>query len=545
MMFAKLFFLPLVVLICACGREKTAFTRHDAPHHFVELKALEQLVETQPSAALDSLVWLKGKEEKQPFTTMDANELRLREVQVQYKNRALSADSPDLSPVIAFYDSLALVYPNDADLQFLRANAYYYKGVECAYADEDVAAFTHYLKALQVMGLRDDWSEIPYAKRFIALTFTRLSEILYRYGLQDDAFETCHKASSYYDSKADLAAMTRFEAAIFQSQKDYDKALARFQESVKLVSTDDDQVQLSIGAKLFEFQQYDSAISHLEKAFEDGDRFARIDAAAKLAEIFRDKGLSEEELRYTRFYVDNSLMEARRASRKMEIEYLYMDFNRPNEVVAKGQEHLSSFNVWLLLALVVVIAFMTYIIIRNRKRINHIENKISTIEQRHDRETADKDHEIEQISHQLSETRDRIENAPTMDLEEALRSFMESPIALKIKKSLDGKDIMIKNVGLFPKLKLKEMDYIGLVQAVNRSFPDFSSHLMKDFPDLNVSDVRHSCLALLGLNDAEIAVLEGISYSGTNRRTNKILSVIHDGENLQLALITYLTKLYN
>ena len=88
------------------------------------------------------------------------------------------------------------------------------------------------------------------------------------------------------------------------------------------------------------------------------------------------------------------------------------------------------------------------------------------------------------------------------------------------------------------------MDYIELVKEANHSFPDFSSRFLKDFPDLNVADLRHSCLALLGLNDAEIAVLEGISYSGTNRRTKKILTVIGQGNNLEQALLSYLNDNY-
>ncbi|MBQ8959199.1 MAG: tetratricopeptide repeat protein [Bacteroidales bacterium] len=538
--FAKVFFFSLSVLMCACGRGKTAFTRQNAPHHFVELKALERLIETQPSAALDSVAWLKDQEAHTPFTELDACELRLREVQAQYKNRSLSTASPDLSPVLAFYDSLAVFYPTDADLQFLRANAYYYKGAECAFASEDVMALTHYLKALQVMSLRDDWSGNPYAKRFIALTFTRLSEILYRYGLQDEAFESCRKASSYYESEADLAAIMRFEAAIYQSQKDYDKALARFQESTEMVPMDDGQVQLSVGAKLIELQQYDSAVPHLETAFDSGDRFARVEASAKLAAIYRDKGRADEELRYTRFYVENSMSETRLASRKLEIEYLYEDFNRPKEQVASSKEPQASSPLWILMVLLAVIVFLAYIIVRNRKRISHIENKISTIEQRYGQGIADSDVEIEQVSQQLNNTHERPENTNKIDFDMAWQSYMESPMALKIKNSLDGKDIMIKNVGVFPKLKLKEMDYMGLVQAANRSFPDFSSRFLKDHPDLNVADVRHSCLALLGLNDAEIAVLEGISYSGTNRRTNKVLAALNEGDNLELALLTYI-----
>ena len=114
----------------------------------------------------------------------------------------------------------------------------------------------------------------------------------------------------------------------------------------------------------------------------------------------------------------------------------------------------------------------------------------------------------------------------------------------KIKRLVEGKDIMIKSVGAYQNLKLKEMDYIGLVQEANRCFPDFSSRFLKQYPDLNIADLRHCCLGLLGMNDAVIAVLEGISYSGANRRTNKILSSMSTGENLELAMITYLRNVF-
>ena len=116
---------------------------------------------------------------------------------------------------------------------------------------------------------------------------------------------------------------------------------------------------------------------------------------------------------------------------------------------------------------------------------------------------------------------------------------------LTVKAGLvEGKDIMIKNVGVFPKLKLKEMDYIELVREANRFFPDFSLRLLREYPDLNGTDFRHGCLALLGMNDAQLAVLEGISYSGSNRRTNKFIDVLKLGDNLQQALLTYLKMHY-
>ena len=524
----------------ACSRPKSVFTEANAPHH-KELMTVEALLETNPPVAMDSVNALKKKALLSPFTELDGHELRLREMQALYKNRCLSEQCPDLAPTVAFFDSLATTYHDDADLQFLCANAHYYKGVQCAFANDDVAAFTDYLKAMDVMRRREDWTDHPYAKRFIALTYTRLSEILYRYGLHDAAIASCRKASSFYESESDKAAMLRFEAAIYQSQKQYDAAMACLQEAQKMSEVNDDAFQLILGVKLYDLQQYDSAVPHLERAFQTGDRFARVDAAAKLSEIFRDKGMADKELAYTRFYVENSLKETQMASKRMEIEYLYRDFNhaKTEPDAAKKSDKTPLWVLSLLLIFAVVI--LAYIIVHNRKRISHIENKITTIEQKHEQENADKDHVIEQMAQHLSDTREQLQ-ANRADFDEAWSAFANSPIVTKIRDSVEGKDIMIKNVGVYPKLKLKEMDYIDLVKEANRCFTDFSSSFLKDYPDLNIADLRHCCLGLMGLNDAEIAVLEGISYSGANRRTNKILSSLNAGESLENALIEYLKK---
>lgn len=520
------------VLFGSCTRNRSPFTSNTAPRHFNELRAVETLLETDPAQAALSVYALLEAASEDSFTTMDSIELDLRVVQMQYKNRWLDEESPDLSPVVAFYDSLAILYPTDDELCYLRANAYYYKGVEHAFANDDVAAFKRYLDALGMMRLFEAWDVHPYAKRFIALVYTRLSEILYSYGLYEKAMEACSEASGYYEADADMAAMMRYEANIYQAEKEYDKALARFAQAQDLAPLGEDATELALGAKLFELQQYDSAYPHLKRAFATGDHFARVDAATKLAEICRTKGLDEEELRYTRFYVESSMMESRTASRKMEIGYLYDEFNRPKAETPSTNGNGNATLFVIVALLVALVALMTFIIIRNRKRISHIESKITTMEQKHKQGLTVKEPENEPVVHDEAQ------------FQAALNTLFTSKIALKINGMMEGKDIMIKNVGLFPKLKLKEMDFIDLVREANHCFPDFSMRLLREYPDLNVTDFRHGCLALLGLNDAQMAVLEGISYSGSNRRTNKFIGVLNLGDNLEQALLTYLRNCY-
>ena len=228
------------------------------------------------------------------------------------------------------------------------------------------------------------------------------------------------------------------------------------------------------------------------------------------------------------------------ASKKMEIEYLYDDFNSLKVVETGNKKENNEIVSVLMVLLVAVISFLAFIIVRNRSRISHIENQISDIKEKHRKEKEDKELQISQMAQQLNDTRERLENVTNHTFDEAWQGFNDSEIAQKIKGMMEGTDIMIKNVGLFPKLKLKEVDFIDLVRTVNANFTDCSQRFLKDFPDLNTADFRQCCLAMLGMNDAQIAVLEGISYSGVNRRTKKILSALESEVTLEQAFVTYL-----
>ena len=200
-----------------------------------------------------------------------------------------------------------------------------------------------------------------------------------------------------------------------------------------------------------------------------------------------------------------------------------------------------------LLLIAVVIAFMAYIIIHNRHRISSIEQQLSTLEKNHREEAEGKDQQIQSISKELNATKQQLErrrNVTVLDLGTALDNYLKAPATLRIKKSVKGKDIMTKSVGLYPNLKLSEMDFIEIVKTANTCFPDFSSFFLQDHSDLSTADLRHCCLALMGLNDAEIAVMEGITYSGANRRTKRILSIMGSESGLEETLLIYLKDLY-
>ena len=505
-------------------------------------------METHPEQALQLLEDCASTKKMDDWNELERHEYLVLKAEAQYKTGALDASSEPLDATVSFLDSLARYFPEDGTLRFLLAKSYYYLGTQNTFAFHDVDAADHYVSALETAWASRKAKDADQI-RFRGLCHYRLGEILYNYNLQASALQAFDSAQYYFAQVHDtmgIAACIRSVGEVYQGNKEYECALSKFKEANRLWDFGEDCYDHALGGLFFKHHQLDSAEVYLERSFESGGPYTRIDAAAKLAEIWRERGDREKEDYYTFFYVQNSIREANRSSEKMEIEFVYDGVKQSVDPQVSRASPSTHILVVAVLALA-VIALMAYIIFRNRHRINHIEQQISVMEKNHREETEGKDQQLQTIAQQLDATKQQLERrqqAPSIDFESAMDRFLNAAITLKIRKSVKGKDIMTKSVGLYPKLKLSEMDFIELVRAANTCFPDFSSHLLHDYGELSTGDLRHCCLALMGLNDAEIAVLEGISYSGANRRTKRILSIMDTGSGLEETVLLYLKNLY-
>lgn len=537
----------LTAMVCSCSQKPSVFSEQATPHHFQELQQAATMMADHPEQALQQLETMAPSASQ--WSEPERHELRLLTTEAQYKTGRLNASSYPLDETVEYFDSLAQQYPDAPTLRFLHANACYYLGTEDRLAQHDVKAAADFVTALEVLrsGLLPDDARVT---RFKGLCHYRLGEILYDYNIQASALSVFDSAGYYFGMVNDtlgVAACIRNAGEIYQGNKDYERALTRFKEANALWDFGDDLYDHAIGGMFFEHHQYDSASLYLERSFLTGGPYTRIDASAKLAELFKEKGNKEKEDYYTLFYIQNSIRETNRSSDKMEIEFL-VDAMKPEPAPDMSRSSLSSKGIVLVGTIVVVIALMAFIIIHNRHRISSIEKQLTTLEKSHREVTEDKDQQIQSISKELNDTKQQLErrrNVTPIDLGTALDNYLKAPNILKIKKSVKGKDIMTKSVGLYPNLKLSEMDFIEVVKTANTCFPDFSTHFLQDHNELSTVDLRHCCLALMGLNDAEIAVMEGITYSGANRRTKRILSIMGSESGLEESILLYLKDIYN
>ena len=538
----------IVTLLCSCLQKSSVFNEQATPHHFQELRQASTLMETHPEQALQLLEECAATSDPVGWNEIERHEYRVLKVEAQYKTGIIGVASEPLDVTVEFFDSLVQCFPKDGALRFLLAKSYYYLGTQYTTFRQDVDAADYYVAALETAWAGMDAMDAEQT-RFKGLCHYRLGEILYNYNIQTSALQAFDSARYYFAKVNDtmgIAACIRSAGEVYLANKGYECALGKFKEANRLWDFGDAWYDHAIGGLFFERQQMDSAAIYLGRSFETGGPYTRIDAAAKLAEIWRERGDAEKENYYTLFYVQNSIREANRSFDKMEIEFIY-DSIKNADAPQTPHSALTPHVLVIAVLVLAVIALMAFIIIRNRHRIFHIEQQLSDIEQSHRKETEGKDQQLQTITQELDATKQQLERrqqAPSIDFDSALDRYLNAPVTLKILKSLKGKDIMTKSVGLYPKLKLSEMDFIEVVRAANSCFPDFSSHLLKDYGELSTSDVRHCCLALMGLNDAEIAVLEGITYSGANRRTKRILSIMDNGSGLEETVLLYLKNLY-
>ena len=158
-----------------------------------------------------------------------------------------------------------------------------------------------------------------------------------------------------------------------------------------------------------------------------------------------------------------------------------------------------------------------------------------TISDNHEK-IQDKDKIIDNISKKIEDLESIKTNA---SFDEAYKSFCDSYIFKKIKSLMDGRIILIKNIQENSKLALSNNDIISLVKTFNKYFPNTISSLKKDYEGITSNDSKFFILSFMNFNDIEIAVLLGLTYSASNKRSKKIKDIFNIKSDLSDFVFQY------
>ncbi len=250
--------------------------------------------------------------------------------------------------------------------------------------------------------------------------------------------------------------------------------------------------------------KYDKALPYLLKCFEEGNANMKVDAAEMLASVYFSLNNHDKELYYAQYQAKAQSAEARLTPTKMELDVIYEKFLSDNS--PKDTSNSKSVNglVWILVIIIIVLIIG---VIGFYRYVKH--------------NTPDRDIPPAPVI-----------ETPKRTFEEDYNTFVNSKIYKDIKASLEGKEILIKTVGDYPRLALTRNKIITLTTTFNESFPNLTHSLSIAYPDLTQADFRFIILSFMGFSDIEIAVLLKQTYSSTNKRGNRIENIL--GTQLEL-----------
>ncbi len=319
----------------------------------------------------------------------------------------------------------------------------------------------------------------------------------------------------------------------FYELNDYDKADSVFKNHFNIKIQDYD-FHSAIGTKLFYERNYNEAIPHLKYCFENGNQQEKLVFSEKLAESYFNTNDHENEMQYIQHQAKNNSLEIRRTPLKLDLEKLYdINDNIINAQIDSTNDNNAKYIIIIILAFSVVIISIFVTLIKGKKQD---QEKIRSAQKTIDgnKEIIEsKDRIIDDISKELKDLK------TNESFEDAYKRFCESDICTKIRSSLEGVTILTKNVHVYSRLSLSSRSLIQIVKTFNSCFPNVSDAIKRDFPGISINDLRFIILIFMNLNDAEIAVLLGLTYGAANKRSNKIRNIFNIKDDFSSYLMTY------
>ena len=233
--------------------------------------------------------------------------------------------------------------------------------------------------------------------------------------------------------------------------------------------------------------QFEEALPHLLKCFDDSDEKTKLEAAEMLASVYFSLNNHDKELYYAQYQAKAQSAEARLTPIKMELDNVYEQFVIDNSPKSNDNPKKINGLVWILIAVIIILLIGVALFYKHTKQ-------------------------------DTPET-------PKRTFEESFELFSNSKIYKEIKESMDGKEILIKTVSDYPRLALTRNKIVALTTTFNESFPNLTHTLATTYPDLTQADFRFIILSFMGFSNLEIAVLLKQTYSAANKRGNRIEAI--------------------
>ena len=311
--------------------------------------------------------------------------------------------------------------------------------------------------------------------------------------------------------------------------------------------------------------QLDSAKFYQELVFE----FAEDAIGQKLAaKVLHDIAISEGDTlkanQYAQFIIEDVAAAAESQKRVSQLNELFQQHLQWEQERAEAERQQAARlrknrMIVVVCVLVVVAALLAWLLIRRKMKQQRdtASQQMEAVQEAHRLESqrmeAEREaHRLEKASmsgrlkrsnQELRELKDQMRQqagngAPKQEAQAV--SFNEEPICRLIMERVnEGQFKAQMDCRLYQDYALGKEQVMALREAADRHFNQFTSRLVKAYPDLTKGDLDYCCLYLLGLSDADISALMQRAYATVSERSRKIKTIFGTEEPLSVALMSF------
>ena len=388
----------------------------------------------------------------------------------------------------------------------------------------------------------------------------KLDSVVFYY---DAAFNALHDRNTivYRDLMASQAVFDYYEVHDTIKALDSLKSMAAQAES----ETERISRYSTIGDIYYDAGQLDSAKVYLEPGFGfANDAIGKKLAAKTLHDIAFSEGDTLKANQYAQFSIEDIAATAENQKRVSQLNELFQQHLQWEQERAEAERQQAAKlrrnrMIVAVCVLVVVAALLAWLFYRRkmRKQRDEASQQMEAVQKAHrlecQRMEAEREaHRLEKASmsgrlkrsnQELRELKDQMRQqagngAPKQEAQAV--SFNDEPICRLIMERVnEGQFKAQMDCKLYQDYALGKEQVMALREAADRHFGQFTSRLVKAYPDLTRGDLDYCCLYLLGLSDADVAALMQKAYPTVSHRARKMKAVFKSEAPLPTTLLDF------
>ena len=493
------------------------------------------------------------------------------------------------------FDGVNVSATDAQTLAFLDARAHYINGVGCYERDSVVEACKEYLKALEVMEAHFEKKElVGHRARFMTYIYNRLMELFSGQFMMEPAIVCGEKALEFcriaptsptaisnilsrlglqYDKIGDKEKMREYYIKAFEEMPDSNNlsyrnltaiiALSDYQSGMgvepsihalrKILSQANDNEErltrfLTIGTIFFIEGISDSALVYLKPVFEsDKDISSKIQAAEYLHVLYENNGDSKNRDECIRFLIQQKKAQSQNNALVSELGTLFHEYTNKSQqrktAIEKTEENrrllLWSGFIGLTVAFVMAVAILFFKRNNEKQKDEHTkrlmqekERQIRLERKAHQEETETLQRDVAIREAQI-EALERQSRQQTIEKASAKQAFLNETICRNMMDLVTNLQLSTRsNYSDFPEVWISKENISLLGEAVSQHFPNLKTNLKAKHSKMDWKDMLICYLSMLGLTEAQIAVVLQLNSTTVYRRVNRMRQCFDAKESL-------------